>query len=103
MPPMPATKIETGVHIELKRLVLTPHARKHRPEKKASLAKSIKELNNPIEEAEGFKALNQLDSVYWTHDEIALAAGKDRTYVTKTISLLNLPENLQMDVRRRTL
>jgi len=40
---MPATKIETGIHIELKRLRLTANARKHRPEKTASLAKSIKE------------------------------------------------------------
>ena len=47
---MPATKIETGVYIELKRLRLSAIARKHRPDKTASMAKSLKELGNQIQE-----------------------------------------------------
>jgi ParB family chromosome partitioning protein len=58
---------------------------------------------NPIEEAEGFYELNQLDPIYWTHEEIAEVCGKNRTYVTKLINILKLPQEVQMNVRRRTL
>jgi ParB/RepB/Spo0J family partition protein len=63
--PMPATKIETGVHIELKRLRLTAIARKHRPEKTVSLAKSLKEGRAQIQ-----------DIVVCPHDEAAGAASE---------------------------
>ena len=47
---MPATKIETGVHLELKRLQLLPNARKHRPDKITSLAESIKQTNAQLQD-----------------------------------------------------
>jgi ParB/RepB/Spo0J family partition protein len=47
---MPATKIETGVLIELNRLELTANARRHRPEKIASLARSLKDLDQQLED-----------------------------------------------------
>jgi len=47
---MAATKIEAGILLELKRLVLTSNARKHNPEKIASLAKSLKELDQQLED-----------------------------------------------------
>ena len=47
---MPATKIEAGVYIELKRLRLSAIARKHRAEKTASLAKSLKEGGAQIQD-----------------------------------------------------
>jgi len=47
---MPATKIETGVQIELKRLILSPTARKHRPEKTVTIAKSLKDLNQQLQD-----------------------------------------------------
>jgi len=57
---------------------------------------------NPIEEAEGFAQLNQVDSTYWTHERIAMVTGKSRVYITQSLSLLRLPEAIRDDVRRRT-
>ena len=62
---MPATKVETGVYIELKRLRLTAIARKHRAEKTASLAKSLKEGGTQLAEI-----------VVCPHDEAAGAASE---------------------------
>jgi ParB/RepB/Spo0J family partition protein len=62
-----------------------------------------RERLNPIEEAEGFSDLNRLDPIYWTQDKIAEVSGKDRTYVTRSIGLLGLPEAVKDYVRRRTL
>jgi ParB/RepB/Spo0J family partition protein len=47
---MPATRIETGVWIELSRLKVPPDARKHHPEKIETLAKSIKEDNAQLQD-----------------------------------------------------
>jgi len=57
---------------------------------------------NPIEEAEGFAQLNQVDPTYWTHERIAQVTGKSRVYITQSMSLLRLPEAIREDVRRRT-
>jgi ParB/RepB/Spo0J family partition protein len=57
---------------------------------------------NPIEEAEGFAQLNQVDSTYWTHERIAMVTGKSRVYITQSLSLLRLPGAIRDDVRRRT-
>ncbi len=47
---------------------------------------------NPIEEGEGFDHLNKLDPAKYTHEKIAADIGKDRSYVTHSIGLLQLPE-----------
>jgi ParB family chromosome partitioning protein len=70
---------------------------------KGLLENMMREELDPIEEAEGFNNLNKLDGAYWTHDRIAEIAGQDRTYVTKSISLLSLPEAIKDNVRQRTL
>jgi ParB family chromosome partitioning protein len=58
---------------------------------------------NPIEEAAGYDGLNRLDPSYWTHQKIAEAFGKARTYVTEAINLLGLPEEVKENVARATL
>ncbi len=55
---------------------------------------------NPIEEAEGFARLNRVDPVFWTQDKMAEVAGKNRTYISRSLTLLNLPEVIQADMRR---
>jgi len=57
---------------------------------------------NPIEEAEGFSQLNNVDPTYWTHERIAQVTGKSRVYITQSLSILRLPEAIKEDVRRRT-
>src|SRR5438132_2816885 len=57
---------------------------------------------NPIEEAEGFSQLNNVDPTYWTHERIAQVTGKSRVYITQSLALLRLPEAVKEDVRRRT-
>ena len=58
---------------------------------------------NPIEEAEGFDRLNKLDPGHWTHEEIAKVAGRSRVYITQSIGILGLPEEIKNDVCRQTL
>jgi ParB family chromosome partitioning protein len=58
---------------------------------------------NPIEEAVGYDNLNKLDPVYWTHEAIAAKFGKDRSYVTKSIGILELPQAIKEYVLRSTL
>jgi len=55
---------------------------------------------DPIEEAEGFARLNRVDPIYWRQDKIAEVVGKDRTYVSRSLALLSLPEIIQADMRR---
>ena len=57
---------------------------------------------NPVEEAEGFSQLNQVDPTYWTHERVGQVTGKSRAYITQSLSLLRLPEAIKEDVRRRT-
>ncbi len=57
---------------------------------------------NPIEEAEGFAQLNNVDPTYWTHERIAQVTGKSRVYITQSLSIMRLPEAIKDDVRRRT-
>src|SRR6266446_1877750 len=57
---------------------------------------------NPIEEAEGFQQLNNVDPTYWTHERIAQVTGKSRVYITQSLALMRLPEAIKEDVRRRT-
>jgi len=55
---------------------------------------------NAIEEAEGFALLNRLDSKYWTQDKIAEVAGKDKSYVSRSFSLLELPKTVKDQLQR---
>lgn len=47
---------------------------------------------NPIEEAEGFKKLNDADKDYWTQRRISQVTGKLESYVSESLNLLSLPE-----------
>ena len=56
---------------------------------------------NPLEES---KSLAQLsDKLGMTHDEIAKALGKSRSYVSNLIRLLGLPDKILKHVENRTL
>lgn len=55
---------------------------------------------NPIEEAEGFAKLHQLDRKKWNQGAIAKAIGKTQGYVSQSIMLLTLPGDLQENIRR---
>lgn len=48
---------------------------------------------NPIEEGEAYKKL--IDEFSYTHEELALAIGKSRSYITNMIRMLSLPESIQ--------
>jgi ParB family chromosome partitioning protein len=56
---------------------------------------------NPIEEAEGFAALNQMDPKYWTQEQIGQVAGRDKGYISRSIGLLGLPEPIKEKLRAR--
>jgi ParB family chromosome partitioning protein len=58
---------------------------------------------NPIEEAEGFQKLNQLDSKYWDQPQIAQVSGKTQDYVSRSLKLLSLPDSVLESMRRRIL
>jgi len=52
---------------------------------------------NPIEEAAAYDELNQKYNL--THDRIAQLVGKDRSTITNTVRLLNLPEKVKKHIR----
>jgi ParB family chromosome partitioning protein len=56
---------------------------------------------NPIDEAKAYKVL--LEKFKLTQEEIARRVGKDRTTITNTLRLLNLPEVVQENVSRETI
>ena len=58
---------------------------------------------NPIEEAEGFDRLNKLDPQYWSQDAIAKVAGKDKTYLSRSLKLLETADLVKDQLRRRNL
>ena len=53
---------------------------------------------NPIEEAEGFKRL--CTEFGYTQEEIAKFIGKDKTTISNTLRLLNLPENIKQAISK---
>jgi ParB family transcriptional regulator, chromosome partitioning protein len=56
---------------------------------------------NPIEEAEGFQDLHQLDPKYWTQTKIAETVGKRQDYVSRSLALLDLPAVVLESMRQR--
>jgi ParB family chromosome partitioning protein len=58
---------------------------------------------NPIEEAEGFRELGQLDPAHWTQEQIAMVAGKKQGYVSDSLRLLGMPAEILENIRRRIL
>jgi len=56
---------------------------------------------NAIEEAEGFRRLQSEFGM--TQDNLAAAIGKSRSHVANTVRLLNLPDQVQHEVRRGVL
>lgn len=62
-----------------------------------SLVENIqREELNPLEEAKAFLRLTEDFDL--THDEIALAIGRDRSTISNTLRLLKLPEEIQQSV-----
>ena len=51
---------------------------------------------NPIEEAQAFKRL--ADEFHMSHEDIAKSVGKDRSTISNTLRLLNLPQEIQDSV-----
>jgi len=55
---------------------------------------------DPITEAGEYKYLNEVKG--WSHDQIAEKIGKSKTYVTLSLGLLKLPDEIQLSVTRGT-
>ena len=63
-----------------------------------SLIENIQRENlNPIEEAEGYRALR--DTCMLTQEEIAQKVGRERSTVANMLRLLNLPDEIQKSLR----
>ena len=56
---------------------------------------------NPIEEAEGFKALLDMGDSHWNQDQIAKVVGKTQGYISRSTALLGLPEPILQNMRAR--
>jgi ParB family chromosome partitioning protein len=54
---------------------------------------------NPIEEAEALRDLNRTDGSYWNFERIAQVTGRDQAYLERAMKLLELPGDIQEDVR----
>jgi len=67
-----------------------------------SLIENIQRENlNPIEEAEGYRALR--DTCMLTQEKIAQKVGRDRSTIANMLRLLNLPEEIQKYLRSGTI
>jgi ParB family chromosome partitioning protein len=65
----------------------------------ASLVENIQRTDlNPIEKAQGFK--DYLERFHVTHDELARRLGLARVTITNLVGLLELPREIQDEVRR---
>jgi len=65
----------------------------------ASLVENIQRTDlNPIEKAQGFK--EYLERFHVTHDELARRLGQARVSITNLIMLLELPPEIQDEIRR---
>jgi ParB family chromosome partitioning protein len=65
----------------------------------ASLVENIQRADlNPIEKAQGFK--DYLERFHVTHDELAHRLGLARVTITNLVTLLELPQEIQDEVRR---
>ena len=54
---------------------------------------------NPLEEAQGYKRL--IDEFSYDQDKVSKFIGKSRSYITNSLRLLNLPEEVLMFVEQR--
>lgn len=54
---------------------------------------------NPIEEAEGFAELQRVDPKYWTQSKIAEVTGRSQGYISQSLRLLALPEEVVQSIR----
>lgn len=67
-----------------------------------ALIENIQRENlNPLEEARAYRRLS--DEFNLTQDEIAKRVGKDRSTVTNTVRLLQLPQEVQLEIERGAL
>src|SRR5262249_932947 len=57
---------------------------------------------NPIEEAEGFAELKGLDN-YWNQERMGQVSGKAPDYISRSLSLLDLPQEVVEKLRQRNL
>lgn len=58
---------------------------------------------NPIEEAQGFQELHQLDPNYWTQNKIADLFGQKQSYISESLALLTLPDPIKDNICRQIL
>ena len=55
---------------------------------------------NPFEEASGFQEISQLDPNHWTQTRIAQVSGRTQGYISQSLKLLGLPEEVCGGIRR---
>jgi len=56
---------------------------------------------NPMEEAEGIQAMLDLKDSHWTQEQIGKVVGKSQSHISETLRLLDLPEQIKENIRRR--
>jgi ParB family chromosome partitioning protein len=56
-----------------------------------------------LEEAEGFQELLNMKDSHWTQEQIGKMVGKPQSRISESIRLLNLPEEIQANIRQRIL
>jgi ParB family chromosome partitioning protein len=56
---------------------------------------------NPVEEAEGFKALLDLQDEHWTQQQIGAVVGKPQSRISESLRLLELPDTVLENIRQR--
>jgi ParB family chromosome partitioning protein len=54
---------------------------------------------DPIEEAEGFAALVNLQDAHWTQNRVAEVVGKSQAYISQSLRLLELPPKIMQNIR----
>ena len=65
------------------------------PDELALIENVQREDLRPLEEARAYQRLMEKHS--WTHEQLADAVGKNRTTITKVLTLLSLPEDIQQE------
>lgn len=69
--------------------------------RKALVENMQRENLDPVDEAMGFKQLAESGPQYWTHEHIGEEFGRDQSYVSLSIKMLELPEAVLGFIRRR--
>lgn len=87
-------RLRAAKAVGLKMVPVVVRAANEQSKLELSLIENIQRQNlNPIEEARAFKALAV--DFYLTHEDIARRVGKNRSVVSNTLRLLDLPRDIQ--------